>query len=64
MGVVAIVEDATPSHSIGARISQVIHERHFKDLRTPVNLVTGLDVPNPVSKVLEEFVMLSDPSIE
>jgi len=62
-GVVAIVEDATPSHSIGARISQGIHERHFKDLRTAVNLVTGLDVPTPVSKVLEEYVLLADSAI-
>lgn len=63
-GAVAIVEDATASHALGPRISQVIHERHFADLRVPVQVITGLDVPTPVSKVLEEFVLLSDQDIE
>ena len=63
-GAVVIVEDATASHALGPRIAQIIHERHFDDLRMPVRLVTGRDVPTPVSKVLEEFVLLSDGDIE
>ena len=63
-GAAIIVEDATASHSIGPRISQLIHERHFGRLRAPVRLVTGLDVPTPVSRVLEEGVLLSDDDIE
>ncbi len=63
-GAVAIVEDATASHALGPRISQVINEWHFTDLRTPVRLVTGKDVPTPVSRVLEDFVLLSDRDIE
>lgn len=62
-GAVAIVEDATASNALGPRISQVIHERHFADLRAPVQVITGLDVPTPVSKVLEEYVLLSDAAI-
>ena len=63
-GAAMIVEDATASHSIGPRISQLIHERHFGRLRAPVRLVTGLDVPTPVSRVLEQAVLLSDRDIE
>jgi pyruvate dehydrogenase E1 component beta subunit len=63
-GAAIIVEDATASHSIGPRISQLIHERHFGRLRAPVRLVTGLDVPTPVSRVLEQAVLLSDHDIE
>lgn len=62
-GAVITVEDATASHALGPRIAQVIHERHFDDLRAPVRVVTGLDVPSPVSRVLEEYVLLSDASI-
>jgi 2-oxoisovalerate dehydrogenase E1 component len=59
-GSAAIVEDSTASHALGPRIAQVIHERHFGALRAPVQVVTGLDVPSPVSRVLEEYVLLSD----
>jgi len=63
-GAVVIVEDATASHALGPRISQVINDRHFDHLRAPVRLETGRDVPTPVSKVLEDFVLLSDRDIE
>ncbi|MFM8578258.1 MAG: transketolase C-terminal domain-containing protein, partial [Planctomycetaceae bacterium] len=62
-GAVMIVEDATASHALGPRIAQVLHERHFGALRAPVQVVTGMDVPTPVSRVLEEYVLLSDESI-
>lgn len=62
-GAVMIVEDATASHALGPRIAQILHERHFGDLRAPVQVVTGMDVPTPVSRVLEEYVLLSDASI-
>lgn len=62
-GAVVIVEDATESHALAPRISQEIHERHFADLRAPVRIVTGLDAPTPVSRVLEEFVLLSNTDI-
>lgn len=62
-GAVAIVEDAMSSHSLGPRIAQRIHQAHFTELRHPVALVTGQDVPTPVSKVLEDSVLLSDAAI-
>ena len=63
-GAAMIVEDASASHSLGPRLAQGIHERNFQCLRGPVRLVTGLDVPPPVSRVLEEAVLLSDSDIE
>lgn len=62
-GAVAIVEDTMACHSLGPRIAQRIHEQHFSELRYPVALVAGQDVPTPVSKVLEESVLLSDEDI-
>lgn len=62
-GAAVIVEDATPSHSLGPRLAQRIHETHFADLRGPVLLATGLDVPTPVSRALEDAVLLSDDAI-
>lgn len=62
-GAVAIVEDAMASHALGPRIAQRIHEAHFRDLRHPVALVCGADVPTPVSSILESSVLLSDDSI-
>lgn len=63
-GAAMIVEDASASHALGPRLSQVINEGHFTHLRTPVRLVTGKDVPTPVSRVLEDSVLLSDRDIE
>jgi len=63
-GAAMIVEDASLSHAIGPRIAQQIHERHFHRLRAPVRVVCGQDVPTPVSRVLEEAVLLSDADIE
>ncbi len=62
-GAVAIVEDTMAAHSLGPRIAQRIHEQHFSELRHPVALVAGQDVPTPVSKVLEDSVLLSDEQI-
>lgn len=62
-GAAVVVEDASYSHSLGPRLAQVIHERHFEHLRVPVRLATGRDVPTPVSRTLEEFVLLSDEDI-
>lgn len=63
-GAAMIVEDAPLAHAIGPRIAQQIHERHFHRLRAPVRIVCGQDVPTPVSRVLEEAVLLADPQIE
>lgn len=62
-GALAIVEDATRSHSIGSQIVDELSSELFWILDQPVARVTGKDVPPPVSKRLEEFVLLSDDDI-
>jgi 2-oxoisovalerate dehydrogenase E1 component len=62
-GALAIVEDATLSHSIGNHIVDEVSKSLFPLLRAPVARVTGKDVPLPVSRPLEEFALLSDDDI-
>jgi 2-oxoisovalerate dehydrogenase E1 component len=62
-GALAVVEDATRSHSIGQHIVDEVGRTVFPFLRTPIARVTGKDVAPPVSKPLEEFVLLSDDDI-
>lgn len=53
-GAVLIVEYGPKNMSIGARLSDEIQRVFFDYLDVPVVRVTGLDVPVPVSKALEE----------
>lgn len=61
-GRVLIVEQIPRSQGIGARLSDEIQERFFSDLRAPVaKLSAAADVPPPVSKALESYMI---PSVE
>jgi 2-oxoisovalerate dehydrogenase E1 component len=61
-GRVLIVEQVPRSQGIGARLSDEIQERFFSYLRSPVaKLSAAADVPPPVSKALESFMI---PSVE
>ena len=62
-GVAVVVEEAPTNHSIGAKIAAELTERYFDYLDGPVMRLTSLDVPNSVSKVLEEAAMLDDETI-
>lgn len=62
-GALAIVEDTTRSHSIGQHIADEVSAELFPLLRAPVIRLTGKDVHPPVSRPLEEFVLLSDDDI-
>ncbi|MCP4396055.1 MAG: hypothetical protein GY801_01920 [bacterium] len=62
-GAVAIVEEAPTSQSIGDKIASVITERYFDYLDAPPGFMTSMDVPNPVSRQLEQTVLLSDRNI-
>ena len=62
-GALVIVEDAPVSHSIGAQIADQLQPDLFGVLRHPITRVTGKDVPAPVSKVLEDSVLLKDEEI-
>lgn len=53
-GVILIVEQASRSMCIGQDISHECQTRFFDYLDGPIALVSGLDIPNPVSKPLED----------
>jgi 2-oxoisovalerate dehydrogenase E1 component len=63
-GAVVIVEQSPRSLSLSARIADEIQQRFFDHLDCPVGKVTGLDVPPPVSKKLEEAVLPSPERIK
>jgi 2-oxoisovalerate dehydrogenase E1 component len=56
-----IVEQAPRSNSIGATIAHECESRFFDYLDSPPARLTGADIPNPVSKVLELAAL---PSLE
>jgi 2-oxoisovalerate dehydrogenase E1 component len=62
-GALVIAEEAPASQSIGSAISASIMERFFAYLDAPVTRVTSLDIPLPVSRVLERETMVSDEKI-
>jgi 2-oxoisovalerate dehydrogenase E1 component len=62
-GALVIAEEAAASQSIGSAISATIMERFFEYLDAPVTRVTSLDIPLPVSRVLERETMVSDEKI-
>jgi 2-oxoisovalerate dehydrogenase E1 component len=60
-GSVLVVEQGPRSLTLGGRIADEIQMRVFDYLDGPVGHVTGVDVPPPVSKKLEEAAL---PSLE
>jgi 2-oxoisovalerate dehydrogenase E1 component len=62
-GSVLIVEQGPRSLTLGGRISDEIQGRFFDYLDCPVGHVTALDVPPPVSRVLEGAVLPSSEQI-
>ncbi len=62
-GALVIAEEAPASQSIGSAISASVMERFFEYLDAPVTRVTSLDIPLPVSRVLERETMISDERI-
>ena len=62
-GAIAIVEQAARAQGIGDRIASGTTERYFNYLDAPPGWITSRNVPNPVSKVLEEAAMISDETI-
>jgi len=62
-GALVIAEEAPASQSIGSAVSASIMERFFESLDAPVARVTSLDIPLPVSRVLERETMISDEKI-
>ncbi len=63
-GVLAIVEEAAGAQTIGARIAQEVSTRCFDYLDAPPGCLSSLNVPNSVSRKLEEAAILQDSEIE
>ena len=62
--VMVVVEQAPKSQAIGSLITQQCQERFFDYLDAPITAVTGLDIPNPVSKTLEAAAVPTVDSIK
>jgi pyruvate/2-oxoglutarate/acetoin dehydrogenase E1 component len=62
-GAVVIVEDASWNQGVGVQISERISRELFDLLDFPVQRVAGKNVPTPVSRPLEEFVLLNDDDV-
>lgn len=62
-GAVAIVEEGPASQTIGPRLISQIAERFFDCLDGPPGCIASADVPNPVSRILEKAVIISDEQI-
>ncbi|NLV74747.1 MAG: MFS transporter [Chloroflexi bacterium] len=58
-GALLIVEQAPYNLGIGGRLAGEVQQRFFDWLDCPIERVTGLDLPNPVSKRLEQAVIPS-----
>lgn len=53
-GVLVIIEQAARSQGIGDRLAAECQRRYFDLLDAPIITLAGADIPNPVSKTLEE----------
>lgn len=62
-GSIAIVEEAAEGNAIGRRIASEVTERFFDRLDAPPGCISSLDVPNSVSRVLEETAIIDDQTI-
>jgi 2-oxoisovalerate dehydrogenase E1 component len=62
-GALAVVEHAAGVQGIGDRIASAVTERFFDELDAPPGWITSANVPNPVSRKLEEAVLISDEEI-
>ena len=58
-GTVVVVEQAPKGLSIGAKIAEQLQRLFFDNLDSPIITCTGLDIPYPVSRKLEEIAVPS-----
>jgi 2-oxoisovalerate dehydrogenase E1 component len=62
-GTVVIVEEAARSQSIGPTIAKNIMDKFFDYLDGPIACLSSLDVPLPVSRILETAALVNDEEI-
>jgi 2-oxoisovalerate dehydrogenase E1 component len=58
-GIIVVVEQAPKSQTIGSKITEQCQLRFFDYLDGPIVTISSLDIPNPVSKILEESTVPS-----
>jgi pyruvate dehydrogenase E1 component beta subunit len=58
-----IVEEGWPHGGVGANLAALIQEHAFDHLDAPIKRVTGLDLPMPYSKPLEQIAFPHEPQI-
>jgi 2-oxoisovalerate dehydrogenase E1 component len=63
-GRVIVLEEASKSMGIGARVADEVQERYFPLLKAPVSHINSLDVPLPVSRKLEEEVLVNSEKVK
>ena len=52
-----VVEEGWPHGGVGANLAALVQEQAFDYLDSPIQRVTGADVPMPYSKALEQAAM-------
>ena len=57
-----IVEEGWPHGGVGANLAALIQEQAFDHLDAPIARVTGVDLPMPYSKPLEQIAFPHEPS--
>ena len=62
-GKVVICDTANRTGSLAGHISSLLAESAFDYLKAPVGIVTGLDVPVPYARILEQEVLVSKAKI-
>lgn len=62
-GVFAVVEEAASGQGLGRRLAAEVTERCFDYLDGPPVCLASRDLPNPVSKRLEEAAMIQDSQV-
>jgi 2-oxoisovalerate dehydrogenase E1 component len=62
-GSLIVVEEASRSMGIGARLADEVQERFFHLLKRPVRHLNSRDIPMPVSRSLEKEVLINPESI-
>ena len=58
-----IVEEGWPHGGVGANFAALIQEQAFDHLDAPIGRVTGVDLPMPYSKSLEQIAFPHAPQI-
>jgi pyruvate/2-oxoglutarate/acetoin dehydrogenase E1 component len=63
-GRVIILEEISKSMGIGARVAAELQERFFFHLKAPVHHISSRDIPLPVSRKLEQEILINSDNIK